>query len=173
MTRRNGDALLEIGLIAPQIPPNTGNIARLCAATRSTLHLIGPLPFSVSDRAARRAGLDYWSEVILRRWEDWEGFQSAMGRRRLLFFETGPYRSYTEAVYRSGDVLLFGQESRGLPQRILSEYGAHLFTIPIYNPKVRSLNLANAVSIVLYEALRQIEAAENAAADQKEMPNAC
>lgn len=156
----NGEAPLEIGLIAPRIPPNTGNVARLCAATRSPLHLIGPLPFSLSDRAVRRAGLDYWSEVALRQWECWEDFRTGAAGRRLLFFESGPYRRYTEVPYRGGDILLFGQESRGLPRRILEEHRANLFTIPIQNPKVRSLNLANAVSIVLYEALRQIGVGE-------------
>ncbi|QSR85662.1 tRNA (cytidine(34)-2'-O)-methyltransferase [Methylacidimicrobium sp. B4] len=152
----SGEALLEIGLIAPRIPPNTGNVARLCAATRSTLHLIGPLPFSLSDQAVRRAGLDYWSEAVVRQWESWEEFRAALAGRRLLFFETGPYRRYTEALYRRGDVLLFGQESRGLPRRLLEEDPTHVFTIPILNAKVRSLNLANAVSIVLYEAIRQL-----------------
>ncbi len=147
---------MEIGLVAPQIPPNTGNVARLCAATRTPLHLIGPLPFSLSDRAVRRAGLDYWSEVAVRQWEAWEEFSAVLSGRRLLLFETGPYREYTEVRYRCGDILLFGQESRGLPQRILAEHRSNVFTIPIRNPKVRSLNLANAVSIVLYEALRQI-----------------
>lgn len=168
----SGQALLEIGLIAPQIPANTGNIARLCAATHSTLHLIGPLSFSVGDRAVRRAGLDYWSEVAIRQWEDWEGFRAASEGRSLLFFETGPYRKYTEALYRRGNILLFGRESRGLPQRLLSECETNVFTIPIYNPKVRSLNLANAVSIVLYEALRQIEVAEKACEKRKESAGA-
>ncbi|MDD4932735.1 MAG: tRNA (cytidine(34)-2'-O)-methyltransferase [Methylacidiphilaceae bacterium] len=167
----SGKAPLEVGLIAPQIPPNTGNIARLCAATRSTLHLIGPLPFSLNDRMVRRAGLDYWPEVVIRQWEDWEGFRAASAGRRLLFFETGPYRDYTQALYRCGDILLFGQESRGLPQRILAEQERNVFTIPIYNPKVRSLNLANAVSIILYEALRQIEAREREREGGKECPD--
>ncbi|WP_018290995.1 tRNA (cytidine(34)-2'-O)-methyltransferase [Verrucomicrobium sp. 3C] len=166
-------APLEVGLIAPRIPPNTGNIARLCAATRSILHLIGPLPFSLNDRVVRRAGLDYWPEVVIRQWEEWEDFRAAMAGRRLLFFETGPYHAYTQAIYRWGDILLFGQESRGLPQRILAEYGRNVFTIPIYNPKVRSLNLANAVSIILYEALRQINAGERAGEGGEERPGAC
>jgi tRNA (cytidine/uridine-2'-O-)-methyltransferase len=169
----SGKALLEVGLIAPQIPPNTGNIARLCAATRSTLHLIGPVPFSLNDRVVRRAGLDYWPEVALRQWEGWEEFRAASADRRLLFFETGPYREYTQALYRGGDILLFGQESRGLPQRLLEEYGRTVFTIPIYNPKVRSLNLANAVSIVLYEALRQIETREREREGEREGTGAC
>ncbi|MGD9897117.1 MAG: tRNA (cytidine(34)-2'-O)-methyltransferase [Candidatus Methylacidiphilaceae bacterium] len=168
----NGEALLEIGLVAPQIPPNTGNIARLCAATYSVLHLIGPLPFSLSDRAVRRAGLDYWPEVAIRQWEDWEGFRAASAGRRLLFFETGPYRGYTQALYRCGDILIFGQESRGLPQRILAEEEANSFTIPIRNPKVRSLNLANAVSIVVYEALRQIGAREQERESRRESAGA-
>ncbi|CAB4244320.1 putative tRNA (cytidine(34)-2'-O)-methyltransferase [Methylacidimicrobium sp. AP8] len=150
------DAALEIGLIAPRIPPNTGNVARLCAATCSILHLIGPVPFSLRERAVRRAGLDYWPEVTLRRWESWEEFRPAAEGCRLFFFETGPYPAYTEPLYRRGDILLFGQETRGLPPRLLTAYRDNLFTIPIPNPKVRSLNLANAVSIVLYEALRQI-----------------
>ncbi len=162
------EALLEIGLIAPRIPPNTGNVARLCAATRSTLHLIGPLPFSLSDQAVRRAGLDYWSEADVRQWASWEEFRAASEGHRLLFFETGPYRPYTEELYRCGDILLFGQESRGLPQRILEEYRTNVFTIPMPNAKVRSLNLANAVSIVLYEAIRQIAMGGREREDEKE-----
>ncbi|ACD84325.1 tRNA (cytosine34-2'-O-)-methyltransferase, SpoU class [Methylacidiphilum infernorum V4] len=147
---------LGVVLVAPQIPQNTGNIARICAATFSELHLVKPLGFSLEDAALRRAGLDYWKEVRLFLWEGWDHFTAANPRKRLLFFETGTYPPYFTASFAPGDMLVFGRETKGLSQRILSFSPHFIYSIPILNGKVRSLNLANCVSIVLYEALRQI-----------------
>lgn len=146
---------LHIALIQPQIPPNTGNIARLCAATDSSLHLIEPLGFRINDAEVRRAGLDYWDAVDLWIHPDWFAFRDAMDRNRCLYFSAKASRSYWEAPYRPNSCLVFGSETEGMPQRILEKHPERCFTIPMSGP-VRSLNLSNAVSIVLYEAIRQV-----------------
>jgi tRNA (cytidine/uridine-2'-O-)-methyltransferase len=145
---------LQIALIQPQIPPNTGNIARLCAATEVPLHLIEPLGFSLDDADLRRAGLDYWNEVDLWRHPDWFAFRDAMDRKRCLYFSAKAERSFWKAPYRSNSCLVFGSETEGMPSRILEKHPERCFTIPMPG-RVRSLNLATAVGIVLYEALRQ------------------
>ena len=145
---------LHIALIQPQIPPNTGNIARLCAATDSSLHLIEPLGFSIDDSEVRRAGLDYWDAVDLWVHPNWFAFRDAIDRARCLYFSAKAQQSYWDASYRPNSCLVFGSETEGMPQRILEKHPERCFTIPMSGP-VRSLNLANAVSIVLYEALRQ------------------
>jgi tRNA (cytidine/uridine-2'-O-)-methyltransferase len=145
---------LQIALINPQIPPNTGNIARLCAATDVPLHLIEPLGFSLTDADLRRAGLDYWDRVELWRHPDWFAFRDAMDRSRCLYFSAKARRSFWQAPYRSNSCLVFGSETDGMPERILEKYPDRCFTIPMTGA-VRSLNLATAVGIVLYEALRQ------------------
>ncbi len=145
---------LQVALINPQIPPNTGNIARLCAATDVPLHLIEPLGFSLTDADLRRAGLDYWHSVDLWRHPDWFAFRDAMDRSRCLYFSAKAERSYWEAPYRSNSCLVLGSETEGMPARILEKHPERCFTIPM-NGAVRSLNLATAVGIVLYEALRQ------------------
>jgi tRNA (cytidine/uridine-2'-O-)-methyltransferase len=145
---------LQVALIQPQIPPNTGNIARLCAATDVALHLIEPLGFSLDDADLRRAGLDYWGDVDLWRHPDWFAFRDAMDRSRCLYFSANAERSYWDATYRSNSCLVFGSETEGMPTRILEKHPERCFTIPMPG-RVRSLNLATAVGIVLYEALRQ------------------
>jgi tRNA (cytidine/uridine-2'-O-)-methyltransferase len=145
---------LQVALINPQIPPNTGNIARLCAANDVPLHLIEPLGFSLTDGDLRRAGLDYWDRVDLWRHPDWFAFRDAMDRGRCLYFSAKAERSFWQAPYRSNSCLVFGSETEGMPPRILEKHPDRCFTIPM-SGAVRSLNLATAVGIVLYEALRQ------------------
>lgn len=151
---------LHVALIQPQIPPNTGNIARLCAAVDSPLHLIGPLGFSLEERELRRAGLDYWDSVDLWTHHDWFAFRDAMNRERCLYFSARATRSFWEAPYQANSCLVFGSETDGMPARILEKHPDRCFTIPMSGP-VRSLNLATAVGIVLYEAIRQTSAASS------------
>jgi tRNA (cytidine/uridine-2'-O-)-methyltransferase len=146
---------VHVALVEPEIPPNTGSIARLCAATETPLHLVGRLGFTIDDRHLRRAGLDYWPWVPLTRHESWDGFRAALPGRRL-GFSARASRIYTELRYLPDDVLVFGGETRGLPPAIRDELEPDLYRIPITSAHVRSLNLANAVAIVLYEALRQL-----------------
>jgi tRNA (cytidine/uridine-2'-O-)-methyltransferase len=146
---------LHVALIEPQIPPNTGNIARLCAATDTSLHLIEPLGFSIDDAEVRRAGLDYWDAVDLWLHPNWFAFRDAMDRSRCLYFSANAERSFWEAPYKPNSCLVFGSETEGMPQRILEKHPERCFTIPMSGP-VRNLNLSNAVSIVLYEAIRQV-----------------
>ena len=156
---------LQIALIQPQIPPNTGNIARLCVATDTPLHLIEPLGFSINDAEVRRAGLDYWDRLDLWVHPDWFAFRDAMNRSRCLYFSAKAVHSYLTAPYRPNSCLVFGSETEGMPLRILEKHPERCFRIPMTGP-VRSLNLANAVSIVLYEALRQTGAPQASAASQ-------
>lgn len=146
---------LHVALIQPQIPPNTGNIARLCAATDTPLHLIEPLGFSIDDRQVRRAGLDYWDKVDLWVHPDWFAFRDAIARNRCLYFSANATRDYREAPFRANSVLVFGSETEGMPPRILEKHPEQCFRIPM-EADIRSLNLANAVSIVLYEARDRI-----------------
>jgi tRNA (cytidine/uridine-2'-O-)-methyltransferase len=142
----------HVALIEPKIPPNTGNIARLCAATDTPLHLIEPLGFSLDERAVRRAGLDYWDQVDLWVHPDWFAFRDAISRDRCLYFSAKAERDYRDAPYVANSVLVFGDEVEGMPQRILDKHPERCFRIPMPGA-VRSLNLANAVGIVLYRAL--------------------
>lgn len=144
-------------LVRPEIPQNTGSIARLAAATRIRLHLVGPLGFSLEDRYLKRAGLDYWPMVDLQTYAGWNEFAAAHANVPAKFFSARAARSYLEARYSPGDYLFFGSETRGLGKEVLERNAERSFRIPIFEPRVRSLNLANAVSIVVYEALRQIE----------------
>ena len=146
---------LAVVLIEPQIPPNTGNIARLCAATDAALHLAGPLGFTLDDDSLKRAGLDYWEHVDLWIHPFWRVFREAVSRDRCLYFSARAERSYLEAPYAENSVLVFGNENEGMPQRIREKYPDRLFRIPMRD-SVRSLNLATAVGIVLYEGLRQV-----------------
>lgn len=147
---------VHVVLVAPEIPQNTGSIGRLCVATDTTLHVIEPLGFVIDDKHVRRAGLDYWEHLSLVRHASWDAFTAARPAGRLLLFAARPPgRPYTSVRYRPDDVLVFGGESRGLPQSIRDAQRDAIHTIPIPNPLVRSLNLANAVAVVLYEALRQ------------------
>ena len=147
---------MQIVLFEPEIPPNTGSVARLCAATLTPLHLIEPLGFKIDDKHLKRAGLDYWEFVDLRVHGSWEGFLSAMRPEHLLFFSKRAAKSYTAARYREEDFLVFGPETRGLPQTLLDAHADRALRIPMLGTGVRSLNLSNAVSIVLYEGLRQL-----------------
>jgi tRNA (cytidine/uridine-2'-O-)-methyltransferase len=149
------DPLLNVVLIRPEIPQNTGSIARLTAATRLRLHLVGPLGFSLEDRYLRRAGLDYWPLVDLRTYEHVEAFFSANPAGPFKLFSARATQSYIQARFDAGDFLLFGSETKGLGRTILGSGVGPAFRIPIFEAGVRSLNLSNAVSIVVYEALRQ------------------
>jgi tRNA (cytidine/uridine-2'-O-)-methyltransferase len=148
---------MHIALVEPEIPPNTGSIARLCAATETPLHLVGRLGFTIDDRQLKRAGLDYWPWVPLTLHDGWEAFRAALPGRRIGFSARAD-ALYTDVRFRDDDVLVFGGETRGLPAAIRDELAPALYRIPITSPHVRSLNLANAVSVVLYEALRQLGA---------------
>lgn len=148
---------LSVCLVEPEIPPNTGNIARLCAATFTDLHLVGVTGFRLDEKAVRRAGLDYWSEVKIQRHMDIESLYRTLPDSRFLYFTTKSQRSYTAWQYQKNDCLVFGPETRGLSKEILEANWERCLTIPMANPKVRSLNLATSVGIVLYEALRQVE----------------
>ena len=146
--------MFNVVLIEPEIPPNTGNIGRLCLATGSTLHLVKPLGFSIGDRELRRAGLDYWKEVDVRLWDSLEDLrQSENLAARFFFLTTKSDRAYYDVGFQSGDFLVFGRETKGLPEPLLAANQEHLLTIPMQG--ARSLNLATAVAIVLFEAVRQ------------------
>lgn len=151
------NGVFHIVLVEPEIPPNTGSIARLCGATNSVLHLIHPLGFSTEDKHLKRAGLDYWKFVSIRHWDSLELFLEAQEENRLFFLTTKTRRSYTEASFRPGDFLVFGKETKGLPAELLDLYKDRCFTLPMANSNIRSLNLAMTAGIVLYEALRQQE----------------
>ena len=146
---------LNIVLVEPEIPPNTGSIARLCGATNTALHLVHPLGFSTDDKYLKRAGLDYWKYVTIRHWDNLDSFLAAQDELKLFFFTTKVKVNYTEAAFRPGDYLIFGKETKGLPEDILRLYQERCYTLPMPNPHVRSLNLAMSAGIVLYEALRQ------------------
>jgi tRNA (cytidine/uridine-2'-O-)-methyltransferase len=149
---------LHIVLVRPEIPQNTGSIARLAAAIRARLHLVGPLGFSLEDRYLKRAGLDYWPLVDLQTYEGWDQFSamhSHLPHAKTKFFSTHAPTSYLNAHYKRGDFLYFGGETKGLGQVFLSDRTDRAYRIPIFEAGVRSLNLSNAVSIVVYEALRQ------------------
>ncbi|HEX8652778.1 MAG TPA: tRNA (cytidine(34)-2'-O)-methyltransferase [Pyrinomonadaceae bacterium] len=147
--------MISVALVEPEIPPNTGNIARLCAATRVPLHIVGVTGFRLDDRAVRRAGLDYWPEVALRRHRDLAALEAALPETRFIYLTTKAERSYADWHFETNDCLVFGRETRGLPEDTLRANWERCLTIPMLNPNVRSLNLATAVAIVLYEALRQ------------------
>jgi len=149
--------MLHVALWEPEIPPNTGNVARLCAATGAVLHLIGRLGFRLDDRDLRRAGLDFWPNVQLVRHSSLRDLETALPGARILCFTARSTVPYTWAAYQDGDCLLFGKESVGLPPEVLNRFADRTFGIPMPTGRVRSLNLATAVGIVLYEALRQVE----------------
>jgi tRNA (cytidine/uridine-2'-O-)-methyltransferase len=147
--------MIKVALVEPEIPPNTGSIARLCAATRVPLHIIGVTGFRLDDRAIRRAGLDYWPEVIMHRHSDLAGLYGALPDSRFLYLTTKADKPYCDWAFANDDCLVFGRETGGLPEKALRENWDRCLTIPMPNPRVRSLNLAVSVGIVLYEALRQ------------------
>jgi tRNA (cytidine/uridine-2'-O-)-methyltransferase len=146
----------NVVLVEPEIPPNTGNIARLCAATRSRLHLIEPFGFQLDDRQLKRAGMDYWEQVEWWRWKNWAEFQAALPpAARLWFVESKGANHYAGVQYLAGDYLVFGRETAGLPKQLLDAYPDRWLRIPMFNRQARSLNLSNCAALVLYEALRQ------------------
>ncbi len=145
----------NIVLVEPEIPPNTGSIARLCGATNSILHLIHPLGFSTDDKYLKRAGLDYWQYVNIVHWQNLQSFLQAQKETDLFFFSTKTTKTYTSADFPDGAFLIFGKETKGLPEETLTLYHDRCYTLPMQNKNIRSLNLAMTAGIVLYEALRQ------------------
>ena len=151
---------LQVVLVEPEIPQNTGAIARLCAATGSTLHLVGSLGFSTDEHAVRRAGLDYWHLVDLRRHDDLEGCLRSLGSPPPFLFTANTSRPFWEAAFEPGSALVFGKESTGLAPEVLAAHPGRSYAIPTAAGSVRSLNLANAAAVVVYEALRRTGALE-------------
>jgi tRNA (cytidine/uridine-2'-O-)-methyltransferase len=148
--------MLNVALVEPEIPPNTGNIARLCAATFTPLHIVGVTGFRMDDRTLRRAGLDYWEHVDLHKHIDLDQMRASLPGSRFLYFSTKAATPYTAFRFREGDCLVFGPETRGLDELLIRRSPETSLLIPMPNPAVRSLNLANSVSVALYEALRQL-----------------
>jgi tRNA (cytidine/uridine-2'-O-)-methyltransferase len=152
------DPPLQVVLVAPRIPPNTGNVARTCAVTGSRLHLVGPFGFDLSEKALRRAGLDYWAEIAPEVYHDWPDFEARALRRgagRLHLFTARAERSAFQADYAAGDFLVFGQEQLGLPPALLAAHPDRCVGLPMV-PGMRSLNLAVAAGVAVYEALRVV-----------------
>lgn len=145
---------MNVVLVEPEIPPNTGNISRTCAVTGTTLHLVEPLGFSIEERHLRRAGLDYWEYLKLVTHNNLENFLSTISEEKIWLLTTKGIRSYSDVEYGPDDYLIFGKETAGLPTELLSAFPERCVRIPM-GEKVRSLNLSNAVAVVLYEALRQ------------------
>ena len=147
---------MNVVLVEPEIPPNTGSVARLCAATHSVLHLIGPLGFRLDDSQLKRAGMDYWQQVDWKLWGHWAAFAEALPpEARCWFVEQGGGRRYDTVDFEPDDFLVFGRESAGLPKALLADNPDRCIEIPVLNAQARSLNLSNCVALVLYEALRQ------------------
>ena len=147
---------MHVVLVEPEIPPNTGNIARLCAATHTTLHLIEPLGFQIDDSRLKRAGMDYWNHLTWHCWPNWPAFEAQLpAGAKLWFIEQAGATRYSDARFGSDDYLVFGRETAGLPKALLERFPDRWLNIPMFNPKARSLNLSNCVALTLYEALRQ------------------
>jgi tRNA (cytidine/uridine-2'-O-)-methyltransferase len=147
---------MNIVLVEPEIPPNTGNVARLCAATRTTLHLIEPFGFKLDDARLKRAGMDYWQQVKWHRWLNWPAFEEKLpADARLWLVESNGAKNYSEVKFAADDYLVFGRETAGLPKQLLENHREHWLRIPMFNAESRSLNLSNCVALVLFEALRQ------------------
>ncbi len=149
-------APLHIVLVEPEIPPNTGNVARLCAATGCALHLIEPLGFAIDDRALKRAGLDYWAQLDVVMHPNLGSFFAQIAPERCWLLSTRGGQSYRDAPFAAGDALVFGKETKGLPASVLATYAERALRIPMRSPAVRSLNLSTAVGIVAYEALARL-----------------
>ena len=147
---------LGVLLYQPEIPQNTGNIARTCAATHTPLYLVGPLGFRLTDKLLKRAGLDYWPHVRMKLYADFDAAHSDMRHSRLVYFSARAPRLYYDFSFCAGDCLVFGPETRGLPEELLASYPGDVVKIPIDRIRVRSLNLATTVGIALFEALRQL-----------------
>ena len=147
---------MHVVLVEPEIPPNTGNVARLCAATNSVLHLIEPFGFRLDDKQLKRAGMDYWQHLEWHRWKNWVEFRAQVPEgANLWFVESGGPTLYSEVHFSPHDYLVFGRETAGLPASLYQQDPAHWLRIPMFNPEARSLNLSNCVALVLFEGLRQ------------------
>jgi tRNA (cytidine/uridine-2'-O-)-methyltransferase len=147
---------MNIVLVEPEIPPNTGNVARLCAATKSVLHLIEPFGFKLDDAQLKRAGMDYWQQLTWHRWKNWNAFlEKVPANARLWFVESNGPKLYSDAGFLPDDFIVFGRETAGLPKQILEHHRENWLRIPMFNADSRSLNLSNCVALVLFEALRQ------------------
>lgn len=147
---------INVVLYSPQIPQNTGNIARLCAVTSTVLHLIDPLGFSMIDPKLKRAGLDYWDFLEIKRHKSMSSFLESVDREKIFFLSSKVKKTYWETSFMDDCYIIFGNETSGLPEEIMVAYEDRMITIPQFNPNVRCLNLSNSASIVLYEVLRQI-----------------
>ena len=149
---------MNVVLVEPEIPPNTGNVARLCAATKAALHLIEPLGFKLGDAQLKRAGMDYWQHVEWHRWSSWKEFEEKLpANAQLWFIESGGPKLYSNAKFSVDDYLVFGRETAGLPKQLLAQHRDRWLRIPMFNAQSRSLNLSNCVALVLFEAMRQQE----------------
>jgi tRNA (cytidine/uridine-2'-O-)-methyltransferase len=147
---------MNVVLLEPEIPPNTDNVARLCAATQSVLHLIEPFGFKLDDAQLKRAGMDYWQQVEWHRWKSWMAFAEKLpAKARLWFVESNGTKLYSDATFSPDDYLVFGRETAGLPKTLLEHHRENWLRIPMFNEKSRSLNLSNCVALVLFEGLRQ------------------
>jgi tRNA (cytidine/uridine-2'-O-)-methyltransferase len=147
---------MNIVLVEPEIPPNTGNVARLCAATNSVLHLIEPFGFKLDDAQLKRAGMDYWRQVEWHRWKNWSAFAEKIpAHARLWFVESNGPKLYSDVKFSPYDYIVFGRETAGLPKQLLEQNRGSWLRIPMFNLESRSLNLSNCVALVLFEALRQ------------------
>jgi len=151
-----GEVPLHVALVEPEIPPNTGNVARLCAATGCALHLVEPLGFRIDDRELKRAGLDYWDQVKLVVHPSLDAFLSETASLQRWFFSTRAQRVYSQAAFAAGDVLIFGKETRGLPRDLLARYPERALRIPMRPDGVRSINLSTAAGIATYAALEKL-----------------
>ncbi|MDB6028866.1 MAG: tRNA ((34)-2-O)-methyltransferase TrmL [Verrucomicrobiales bacterium] len=147
---------MNIVLVSPEIPPNTGNVARLCAATNTRLHLIEPFGFTLDDKQLKRAGMDYWEHLQWFRWANWNEFVARVpAHARLWLVESDGPKVYSDATFGPDDYIVFGRETAGLPKELLQQHQETWLRIPMFNAKSRSLNLSNCAALVLYEALRQ------------------
>ncbi len=151
------DAPLHIALVEPEIPPNTGNVARLCAATGCALHLVEPLGFRIDDRELKRAGLDYWHQLGVVLHPSLDAFLAALGDRRRWYFSTHAARRYADVTFEFGDVLVFGRETKGLPKDLIAAEPQRALRIPMREGSVRSVNLSTAVGIATYAALAALD----------------
>jgi tRNA (cytidine/uridine-2'-O-)-methyltransferase len=147
--------MIHLVLVEPEIPPNTGNVSRLCMATRTRLHLVGPLGFKITDASLKRAGMDYWHQLDWKYHENWEAFAPCLEGNEFWLFTTKAEKSHFDASYRDGCFLIFGRESKGLPGTLLGAHPDRCVRIPMAHPDARSLNLSTSAGIGLYEALRQ------------------
>ena len=147
---------MNLVLVEPEIPPNTGNVARLCAATQTTLHLVEPFGFKLDDARLKRAGMDYWEQVRWHRWVSWRAFVEHLPEKaRLWLIESNGPKRYDQVQFAADDYLVFGRETAGLPAPLLEQHREHWLRIPMFNGAARSLNLSNCAALVLFEALRQ------------------